>query len=83
MAHLLPKFAKVMFLHLSVILFTGGVSAPGWGACWDTPPPGQTATAADGRHPTVMHSCECNYSLERDPPHFNCQRSQSVHFKEM
>ena len=25
-------------------------------ACWDTPPQ-QTATAADGTHPTGMHSC--------------------------
>ena len=43
-----------MFLHLSVILFTGG-------CVWadtpylDTPP--ETATAADGTHPTGMHSC--------------------------
>ena len=60
-----------MFLHLSVIMSTGG------GAVWQTPhpgrhplcrhqPPGQTplsryppetATAADGMHPTGMHSC--------------------------
>ena len=86
-----------MFLHLSVILFTGGVCIPActgadtpWAdisqhalrqtpllgrhvpACTgaDTPeqtypsmhwgrhpPPGQTATAADGTHPTGMHSC--------------------------
>ena len=64
---------KVIFLHLSVILFTGGV--------WQTLPPGshcpqadtplgrhpqlntpldrhtlKTATAADGKHPTGMHS---------------------------
>ena len=30
------KVAKVMFLHLSVILFTGGVCLS---ACWDTTPP--------------------------------------------
>ena len=66
------KFAKVMFLHLFVILFTGGVCLS---ACWDTtatpppwdqtpplgpdaPPPGaETATAVDGTHPTGMHSC--------------------------
>ena len=43
---------KVMFLHLSVILFTGG-------GVWQTPPRPlqQTATAADGTHPTGMHSC--------------------------
>ena len=29
--------AKVIFLHLSVILFTGGVCLS---ACWDTAPPG-------------------------------------------
>ena len=53
---------KVMFLHLSVILFTG------WGGLTETPPvwhpspgsppplaPQQTATAADGTHPTGMH----------------------------
>ena len=50
---------KVMFLHLSVILSRGGVCLS---ACWDTPPgqtppPQQTATAADGTHPTGMHSC--------------------------
>ena len=49
-----------MFLHLSVILFTGGggVHPPA-----DTPlpgrqpPPPEMATAADGTHPTGMHSC--------------------------
>ena len=66
------KFVKVMFLQMSVILFTGGVCLS---ACWDTsprsrppweqtpprsrppPPREQTATAADGTHPTGMHSC--------------------------
>ena len=28
-------------------------------ACWDTPPT-LTATAADGTHPTGMHSCSTN-----------------------
>ena len=88
------SFGKVMFLHLSVILFTGGLSVsvhagihpPGrhqTPLLADTPhpgkhPPGQTppcpvhagihtpcpvhaginmATAADGTHPTGMHSC--------------------------
>ena len=60
--------AKVMFLHLSVILSTGGVSGrpPGQTPPWtdiprvDSPQadiPRQTATAADGTHPTGMHSC--------------------------
>ena len=38
---------KVMFLHLSVILFTAGVSLPHQ----------QTAIVSDGTHPTGMHSC--------------------------
>ena len=59
-----------MFLHLSVILFTGGVAIPPWA---DTPhplgrpPPGQTPPPAQcmlgygqqtgGTHPTGMQSC--------------------------
>ena len=50
--------AKVMFLHLSVILFTGvGVSASGSTGCtstWQTPPPSGRPPQADtpiGRHP--------------------------------
>ena len=44
----------------------GGLSGPGgaWSgglvsqhALRQTPPPGETATAADGTHPTGMHSC--------------------------
>ena len=39
----------------------GGVSAPGRAgipACTEADPPaGETATAADGTHPTGMHSC--------------------------
>ena len=65
--------AKVIFLHLFVILFTGGVCLS---ACWDTPPgadppgsrppgirhpPGKQTPAyglrAAGTHPTWMHSC--------------------------
>ena len=42
-------------------LLQGGVSAPGGGgipACTEAEtPPGETATAADGTHPTGMHSC--------------------------
>ena len=46
---------KVMFLHLSVILSTGGVCLS---ACWDTTPPGQTPpptgqTPPLGRHPLL------------------------------
>ena len=63
---------KVMFLHLSVILFTGGGGVcqipsrrhppPGQTHPWADTLPGQTpiqqtATAADGMHPTGMHSC--------------------------
>ena len=50
-------------------LLRGG-SAPG-GVCSggvvsqhalrQTPPPGETATAADGTHPTGMHSCLCYF----------------------
>ena len=55
-----------MFLHLSVVLSMGGGVCPS--ACWDRhplpgthpPPPPQTATAADGTHPTGMYSCSGN-----------------------
>ena len=55
----------------------GGCPGPGWGGCpgpggciprcteADTPPPQQTATAADGTHPTGMHSCS-----NINTPHF-------------
>ena len=55
-----------MFLHLSVILFTGkgGVcqTPPGRQPPRQTPPQGdippqEMATAMDGTHPTGMHSC--------------------------
>ena len=64
--------AKVIFLHLSVILFTGGGGLP---QCMlgcqppqsrhlsqeQTPPPGKQTPAyglrAAGTHPTGMHSC--------------------------
>ena len=60
---------KVMFLYLSVILFTGGCLphcmlgyTPGRHSQADTPhwadtPSQETATAVDGTHPTGMHSC--------------------------
>ena len=75
------KVAKVLFLHLSVILFAGGVpgqvppprpTPPPWDQVhppWTSyipdlvhhpdqvnPPARQTATVADGTHPTGMHS---------------------------
>ena len=37
---------EVMFLHLSVILFTGGCFSAWW----------YTSPLADGMHPTAMHS---------------------------
>ena len=53
------KFAKVMFLQVSVC--PRGVPAPGggiWsGGVWT--PPTLRATAAGGTHPTGMHSCLC------------------------
>ena len=44
---------KVMFSQASVILFTGGSTPPSFA---DSLPP-ESATAADGTHPTGMHSC--------------------------
>ena len=56
-----------MFLHLSVILFTGAVSHHAMGGVYTPwadippgrqhPPPPETATEAGGTHPTGMHSC--------------------------
>ena len=48
-----------MFLHLSVILSRGVYPSMHWGRHppGQTPPPQQTANAADGTHPTGMHSC--------------------------
>ena len=53
---------KAIFSQASVILFTRvGVSARvcvAPSACWDTcPPRPPPAAAADGTHPTGMHSC--------------------------
>ena len=52
-------WGKVIFLHLSVILFTVGVCLS---ACWDTTPPGaehagRYGQRAGGTHPTGMQSC--------------------------
>ena len=64
------KFAKVMFLHVSVILSTVGVPGPGGGClvrggggAWSQRGEGVwrplgTTTAAGGTHPTGMRSCE-------------------------
>ena len=62
------EVAKVMFLQVSVCHSVHrGVCLS---ACWDTtlrtreppgpanPPHQQTATVADGTHPTGMHSCD-------------------------
>ena len=60
--------SKVMILHLYVILLTGGVwhtpplvdtlSTPRQRPPMGRHPPVQeTATAADGKHPTGLHSC--------------------------
>ena len=47
-------WGMVMFLHVSVILFTGGVCPI---ACWDTPPPDQrqASPSTRGRHPQTRH----------------------------
>ena len=57
----LAKFAKVMFLHLSVILVTGGGESciGGW-AGKTLPPPSDTmgyGQRAGGTHHTGIHSC--------------------------
>ena len=57
--------AKVIFLHLFVILFTGGGGGGGWWwyprRHWGRHPPGKQTPAyglrAAGTHPTGMHSC--------------------------
>ena len=67
---------KVMFLQLSVILFTGegGVFQHAIGKAVYTPlarqprqgrhpPPPKTATAMGSTHPTAMHSCYLNYDF--------------------
>ena len=54
------SWAKVMFLQVCVILFTGGVCLS---ACWDTTSPRagadtpQEQTPPGGTHPTGMYSC--------------------------
>ena len=58
---LLTKFAKVMFLHLSVILFTGGVCLS---ACWDSRPPGSRHPPRNRHHPPGAD----NPPWEQTPP---------------
>ena len=74
---------KVMFSQASVILFTGGVyPSMHWGRHpprqtplpWADPPP-PTATAAEGTHPTGMHSSNNTFSLHNV---LACQHSISV-----
>ena len=75
-----------MFLHLSVILFTGGGCTPPS----KTPPPGQTppppppptATEAGGTHPTGMHSwwkCDWKQNLERMTMSLTARKYLRVH----
>ena len=47
---------KVMFLHLSVILFMGGVSVKRGSLSGRPPPATVVRLRAGGTHPTVMHS---------------------------
>ena len=66
-----------MFLHLSVILFTGGVGFLIY-CSWDSPP-GQTpipptttgySQQVGGTHPTGMHTCyKCNWMVSKILPH--------------
>ena len=64
---------KVMFLQVSVILFTGGSGLGGicsQGAACSRGVPGEdppTATAAGGTHPTGMHSCFVPVKLDPLP----------------
>ena len=70
-----------MFLHLSVIMFTGGgvseqtpprqTSPPRQTPPGQTPPgpPPETATAADGTHPTGMHSSKLILRMQSLFPH--------------
>ena len=60
--------AKVLFLHLSVILFTGGVCLS---ACWDTPreqtPPGAD-TPQSRQPPQSRHPPGADTPRSRHPP---------------
>ena len=60
-----PQRSCEVYVFIGVCLSTGGEGVrggPGPGgfgiqACTQADPPGETATAADGMHPTGMHSC--------------------------
>ena len=59
-----------MFLHVSVILSTGGGrQTPPRQAETPPPPPSRTATAADGTHPTGMHTCFLLFFLKKIGSH--------------
>ena len=59
------EVAKVMFLHLSVILFTPGVGGVCLSACWDTTPLG--STPPQEAHPLEAHT------TTRPPPPDGCR----------
>ena len=58
------EVAKVMFLHLSVILSTGGGFC--FSACWDTSPPGTRPPGADP--PGSRHPPGADTPQEQTPP---------------
>ena len=61
------SWGKAMFLHVSVILFTGGV----WPiACWDAPPGtrGRHPPATRGRHPSGSRPPSIPQPPGADPP---------------
>ena len=75
------SWGKVMFLHVSVILFTvwgGGCLVPGGvgiSACTEADPPGAVHAGrygqhAGGRYPTGMHSCLLFYFFIRQKRKF-------------
>ena len=80
-----PSWGKVMFLHVSVILFTGVCPI----ACWDTPPWEQTPTlwtrhpiplGVDPlwiRHPPEQASPWEQIPLEQTPPTADTPREQT------
>ena len=53
--HPQTKFAKVMFLHLSVILLTAGVYTPWADHLWANTPPPTRQTPSLGRYPQAEH----------------------------
>ena len=55
-------YGKVMFLHVSVILSTRRWGMAGRHPILGRHPHPETASAADGTHPTGMHSCQASIS---------------------